>query len=213
MRTIINDGECIKRYMNVWGNLFASCCIAYPTLQRTPFPFHPHLFVYYNRDTIRVKTLLNRQHQGFQIASNPSIFRRSFDKRILFSSPNDNTPLSFSHALYPTLFSGSFLCPRPTSSSFSSSFSSFILSFSPRVADEKNVIKGARSRGPLTLAHTLAHACTHRCVYVYNESGWQPAAWPLRVNDARRPRRCRNVCAVAVVTCTRTQQPRLLSAS
>lgn len=99
MRTIINDGECIKRYMNVWGNLFASCCIAYPTLQRTPFPFHPHLFVYYNRDTIRVKTLLNRQHQGFQIASNPSIFRRSFDKRILFSSPNDNTPLSFSRAL------------------------------------------------------------------------------------------------------------------
>lgn len=93
------------------------------------------------------------------------------------------------------------------------SLSPFILSFSPRVADEKNVIKGARSRGPLTLAHTLAHACTHRCVYVYNESGWQPAAWPLRVNDARRPRRCRNVCAVAVVTCTRTQQPRLLSAS
>lgn len=135
MRTIINDGECIKRYMNVWGNLFASCCIAYPTLQRTPFPFHPHLFVYYNRDTIRVKTLLNRQHQisNRLNASNPSIFRRSFDKRILFSSPNDNTPLSFSHAFYPTLFSGSFLCPRPTSSSsFSFSFHSLFLAQSCR---------------------------------------------------------------------------------
>lgn len=43
----------------------------------------------------------------------------------------------------------------------------------------KNVIKGVRER-------ERAH----------NESGWRPAARPLRVNDARRPRRC-NVCAVA----------------
>lgn len=97
MRTIINDGECIKRYMNVWGNLFASCCTAYPTLQHTPSPFHPffpHLFVgfYYNRDTI-VQTIssenfVNQQHQGFQISSN----------RLNASNPQDrNIVRSFTH--------------------------------------------------------------------------------------------------------------------
>lgn len=97
MRTIINDGECIKRYMNVWGNLFASCCTAYPTLQHTPSPFHPffpHLFVgfYYNRDTIlqtiSSENFVNQQHQGFQISSN----------RLNASNPQDrNIVRSFTH--------------------------------------------------------------------------------------------------------------------